>query len=252
MEFNSMSPISTHLLQEFKKAIPPSSGAEISDCQKDQASLIQLTLEDGNIMHLKGRFPGPPATPYEGGVFQVDIILSDNYPFQPPKVKFDTKVYHPNVSSQTGVICLDILKQQWSPVLTISSTLLSVQSLLCTPEPNDPQDAQVASQYLNDHKAFEETARFWTECYAKPETGDFNLNGQLYGSIDSNNNSGSLLSSQTGAKPSVEPVLTAEEIEKRKKVQELVDMGFDANMARTALIKTKWVTEAALETLLDA
>lgn len=110
----------------------------------------------------------------------------------------------------------------------------------------------MASQYLNDHKAFEETARFWTECYAKPEAGDFNLNGQLYGSIDSNNNNSSHHSSQAGAKPSVEPMLTAEEIEKRKKVQELVDMGFDANKARTALIKTKWVTEAALETLLDA
>ncbi|KAG0087442.1 Ubiquitin-conjugating enzyme E2 27 [Podila epicladia] len=178
-------------------------------------------------LHLKGRFPGPPGTPYEGGVFQVDIVLSDNYPFQPPKVKFDTKVYHPNVSSQTGVICLDILKQQWSP------------------------DAQVASQYLNDHKAFEETARFWTDCYAKPEAGDFNLNGQLYGV--NNDINGSQPSSQTGGvRATTEPLLTAEEIEKRKKVQELVDMGFDANMARTALIKTKWVTEAALETLLDA
>ncbi|KAG0026257.1 Ubiquitin-conjugating enzyme E2 1 [Podila clonocystis] len=208
---------------------------------------------DNASVHLKGRFPGPPGTPYEGGVFQVDIVLSDNYPFQPPKVKFDTKVYHPNVSSQTGVICLDILKQQWSPVLTISSTLLSVQSLLCTPEPNDPQDAQVASQYLNDHKAFEETARFWTDCYAKPEAGDFNLNGQLYGSVNNSNNHGSRSAFETGGvRAHTEPLLTGEEIEKRKKVQELVDMGFDANMARTALIKTKWVTEAALETLLDS
>ncbi|KAF9193736.1 Ubiquitin-conjugating enzyme E2 1 [Haplosporangium sp. Z 767] len=118
---------------------------EIADCQRDQASLIDLALvEDGNIMHMKGRFPGPEGTPYEGGMYQVDIILSDAYPFQPPKVKFDTKIYHPNVSSQTGAICLDILKQQWSPVLTISSTLLSVQSLLCTPEPNDPQVTYLA------------------------------------------------------------------------------------------------------------
>ncbi|KAF9414160.1 Ubiquitin-conjugating enzyme E2 1 [Podila epigama] len=220
---------------------------EISDCQKDQASLIQLTLEDGNIMHLKGRFPGPPGTPYEGGIFQVDIVLGDTYPFQPPKVKFDTKVYHPNVSSQTGVICLDILKQQWSPVLTISSTLLSVQSLLSTPEPNDPQDAQVASQYLNDHKAFEETARFWTECYAKPEPGDYNLNGQLYGNANGQSNT------PHGSKTLSAPApLSAEEIEKRKKVQELVDMGFEADKSRTALIKAKWGTEAALEILLDA
>ncbi|KAF8979990.1 Ubiquitin-conjugating enzyme E2 27 [Entomortierella lignicola] len=235
---------------------------------------------------------GPPGTPYEGGMFQVDIVLSDTYPFQPPNVKFDTKVYHPNVSSQTGVICLDILKQQWSPVLTISSTLLSVQSLLCTPEPNDPQDldrlillgnsrvkfsftgvlkeldsphqqmpedAQVASQYLNNHAAFLETARFWTECYAKPEPGDI-----LYGNSSrqfTNGNSSAPASSNHLQPQSIsaiapthvaEPVLTKEEIEKRRKVQSLVEMGFEADRARTFLIRANWNTESALEDLLSS
>ncbi|KAK3839668.1 MAG: putative UBC1-E2 ubiquitin-conjugating enzyme [Linnemannia gamsii] len=234
---------------------------EITDCQRDQSSLIDLQLvEDGNIMHMKGRFPGPPETPYDGGMFQVDIQLSDTYPFQPPKVKFDTKVYHPNVSSQTGVICLDILKQAWSPVLTISSTLLSVQSLLCTPEPNDPQDAQVASQYLNDHAAFEETARFWTECYAKPNPGDrLHPDSKPLGShrsnvsqlASANNHYQSHQSPAFVAAPVPEPVLSKEELAKRHKVQELVEMGFEANRARTFLIRANWQTEAALEDLLN-
>ncbi|KAF9427175.1 hypothetical protein BGZ76_002441 [Entomortierella beljakovae] len=226
---------------------------EIADCQRDQASLIDLRLvEDGNIMHLKGRFPGPPGTSYEGGMFQVDIVLSDTYPFQPPNVKFDTKVYHPNVSSQTGVICLDILKQQWSPVLTISSTLLSVQSLLCTPEPNDPQDAQVASQYLNDHAAFLETARFWTDCYAKPEPGDILYGMNTQQSSNSTGLSGHQQQSALAAPvPIAEPVLTEEEREKRRKVQSLVEMGFEADRARTFLIRANWDTEAALEDLLN-
>ncbi|CAO3566419.1 unnamed protein product [Mortierella alpina] len=235
---------------------------EIADCQRDQASLIDLQVEDGNIMHMKGRFPGPPGTPYEGGMFQVDIVLSDTYPFQPPKVKFDTKVYHPNVSSQTGVICLDILKQQWSPVLTISSTLLSVQSLLCTPEPNDPQDAQVASQYLNDHAVFLETARFWTECYAKPTAEDaLRPNGQHVLSQKGNsiNGPGSASASNYQQQPSLAfvtppaaPVLSQEELEKQRKVQELVEMGFPADRARTFLIRAKWKTEEALEDLLSS
>ncbi|KAF9926979.1 hypothetical protein FBU30_003588 [Linnemannia zychae] len=237
---------------------------EIADCQRDQSSLIDLKLvEDGNIMHLKGRFPGPPETPYDGGMFQVDIVLSDTYPFQPPKVKFDTKVYHPNVSSQTGVICLDILKQAWSPVLTISSTLLSVQSLLCTPEPNDPQDAQVASQYLNDHAAFLETARFWTECYAKPNPGDrLHPDSKLLGSNRQGQNvttGGSNNQHQSQQNPAFmhahvpppEPVLSKEELEKRRKVQDLVEMGFEADRARTFLIRANWQTEAALEDLLN-
>lgn len=81
-------------------------------------------------------------------------------------MKFLTKVYHPNISSASGAICLDILKDAWSPVLTLKSTLLSLQSLLCSPEPNDPQDAEVAKHYTTSKGSFEETARYWTKIYA--------------------------------------------------------------------------------------
>lgn len=81
-------------------------------------------------------------------------------------MKFITKVYHPNISSASGAICLDILKDAWSPVLTLKSTLISLQSLLCSPEPNDPQDAEVAKHYMTSKASFEETARYWTQIYA--------------------------------------------------------------------------------------
>lgn len=93
-------------------------------------------------------------------------MIPESYPFQPVKMKFITKVYHPNVSSASGAICLDILKDAWSPVLTLKSTLISLQSLLCSPEPNDPQDAEVAKHYMTSRSSFEETARYWTRIYA--------------------------------------------------------------------------------------
>ena len=95
-----------------------------------------------------------------------DITIPDNYPFQPVKMKFITKVYHPNISSASGAICLDILKDAWSPVLTLKSTLISLQSLLCSPEPRDPQDAEVAKHYMTSKSSFEDTARYWTMIYA--------------------------------------------------------------------------------------
>jgi len=125
---------------------------------------VEIVQDD--IFHLKGRFPGPQHTPYEGGTFQVDVIIPETYPFKPPIIKFDTNVYHPNISSQTGVICLDILKDAWSPALSIKAAIVSVQALLSSPEPLDPQDAQVANHYLTNRQGFNETAKFWTEVYA--------------------------------------------------------------------------------------
>jgi hypothetical protein len=73
-------------------------------------------------LQLQATIMGPGDSPYSGGVFFVMIQFPPDYPFKPPKVQFQTKVYHPNVNSQ-GSICLDILKEQWSPALTISKVL---------------------------------------------------------------------------------------------------------------------------------
>jgi ubiquitin-conjugating enzyme (huntingtin interacting protein 2) len=144
---------------------------ELHECNKDiEVSGISIKLKEDNnnsLTHLTGTIPGPLATPYEGGNFNIDIVLPDGYPFEPPRMQFATKVWHPNISSQSGAICLDILKDQWSPALTLKTALLSVQALLSAPEPDDPQDAVVAQQYLRDYQTFAATARYWTETFAR-------------------------------------------------------------------------------------
>lgn len=62
-------------------------------------------------------------SPFQGGVFFLSIHFPTDYPFKPPKVNFTTRIYHPNINSN-GSICLDILRDQWSPALTISKGLL--------------------------------------------------------------------------------------------------------------------------------
>lgn len=65
-----------------------------------------------------------------------------------------------------GAICLDTLSTGWSPVLTIKSALISLQSLLSSPEPKDPQDAEVARMLITDPKQYERVARDWAVRYA--------------------------------------------------------------------------------------
>jgi len=143
---------------------------EVHEC--NDGSGVAADLVDGNFTHWKGTIKGPEGTPYEGGTFVVDIQIPASYPFEPPKMRFDTKVWHPNISSANGAICLDILKKEWSPALTLRTALLSLQALLCSPNPDDPQDAQVAGQYKRDKNAFEQTARFWTSAYAGGRKND--------------------------------------------------------------------------------
>ncbi|KAJ3678240.1 hypothetical protein LUZ60_002043 [Juncus effusus] len=143
---------------------------ELVECNRDkQISGVSIALQDGShdLTHLVGSISGPVSSPYEGGTFVIDIRLTSAYPFEPPKMQFVTKVWHPNISSQNGAICLDILKDQWSPALTLKTALLSLQALLSSPAPDDPQDAVVAQQYLRDYAKFVATAQHWTEAFAK-------------------------------------------------------------------------------------
>jgi ubiquitin-conjugating enzyme (huntingtin interacting protein 2) len=112
---------------------------ELQDAQKNtKVQTGEAKIVGDHLRHWKGTIFGPKDTCDEGGTFIVDIEIPNEYPFKPPKMKFDTKIWHPNISSQTGAICLDILKNEWTPALTIRTALISLQALMCAPEPDDP------------------------------------------------------------------------------------------------------------------
>ena len=121
-----------------------------------------------NLGLWEGTIEGPEESPYEGGKFKLEIVFGGEYPFNPPKVKFLTNVYHPNINDK-GEICMDILKGQWSPALTIDKILLSIQALLQDPNPDDPLTAEIAVIYKEKRDLYNETAKLWTEKYAKTE-----------------------------------------------------------------------------------
>lgn len=127
------------------------------------------------------------------------------------QMKFDTKIWHPNMSSQTGAICLDILKDEWSPALTIRTALLSIQALLTAPVPEDPQDAEVARMYLDSITAYNKKAREWTIAFA---------------TLD-------------------------QETKEESLINQLTEMGFEKPKARDTLMRHNWNIEAALAELLQ-
>ena len=118
-----------------------------------------------NIYQWEATIIGPEGTPYHGGIFKLKMDFTTDYPFKAPKCIFLTRIYHPNISS-TGSICLDILKDKWSPSLTITKLLLSICSLLNDPNPNDPLDTDSAKLYRNDKEKFNQTAREFVLTYA--------------------------------------------------------------------------------------
>ncbi|KAF5019096.1 hypothetical protein F66182_8909 [Fusarium sp. NRRL 66182] len=136
------------------------------EADHDSSGVNAHAVAEGNITRLKGTFPAPPDTPYSGGTYQVNIEIPEEYPFKAPFITFDTKIWHPNVSSQTGAICLDTLSSNWSPVQTIKTVLLSLRMLLEFPNPADPQDAEVAKMMIDDPERYALMAHEWAVQHA--------------------------------------------------------------------------------------
>jgi len=189
--------------REFREVI---NSEEILKCK--------IELVDDTYTRLRGEIAGPPDTPFEGGNYKLDIIIPDTYPFNPPKVNFLTKIWHPNISSVTGAICLDILKDQWAAAMTLRTVLLSIQALLSAAEPDDPQDAVVAQQYKENPEIYRRTAKHWAEVYAgAPSSNDQDC---------------------------------------EQKISRLTSMGFTKNQSLVALSTHNWNAERAVESLLNS
>ncbi|ORZ02926.1 ubiquitin-conjugating enzyme/RWD-like protein [Syncephalastrum racemosum] len=138
---------------------------ELAEIALDPPANCSAGPKGDNLYEWVSTIAGPSGSPYAGGVFFLDVHFPQEYPFKPPKVVFRTRIYHCNINSQ-GAICLDILKDNWSPALTISKVLLSICSLLTDANPHDPLVGNIAQEYLNDREEHDRIAREWTKRYA--------------------------------------------------------------------------------------
>lgn len=168
-----------------KTGLPRRIVKETQRLQTEPIAGISCVPFEDNPRHFKVVMAGPGETPYENGVFHLELFLPGEYPMTPPKVRFLTKIYHPNIDG-LGRICLDILKDKWSPALQIGSMLLSIQALLSSPEPDDPlgssffsfffesfnhlpiiyTDANIAEHFKTNPAEATKMAKEWTEKFA--------------------------------------------------------------------------------------
>ena len=138
---------------------------ELNDMIRDPPANCSAGPVGENLYHWQSTIMGPIDSPYEGGVYFLDIHFPADYPFKPPKISFTTKIYHPNINKEGG-ICLDILKTNWSPALTLGKILLSICSLLTDPNPDDPLMPKIAHLYKTNIEEYKCRAALWTRKYA--------------------------------------------------------------------------------------
>ena len=144
--------------KRIKNELDDLNKSPIPNCSAGPINNNDITKWDGTII-------GPEDTPYMNGIFNISIEFTSEYPFKPPRVFFKTKIYHCNINDQGG-ICLDILKNNWSPALNISKLLLSICSLLSEPNPDDPLVPLIAELYKKNRELHDMNAKEYTIKYA--------------------------------------------------------------------------------------
>lgn len=122
--------------------------------QSDPPTGVNAAPLEHNLMVWQCIIFGPDDTVWEGGTFNLMMEFSEDYPNHAPKIRFITKVFHPNVY-QDGSICLDILGNQWSPIYDVAAILTSIQSLLNDPNPASPANSEAAKLYSENRAEYD-------------------------------------------------------------------------------------------------
>ncbi|XP_060963509.1 constitutive photomorphogenesis protein 10-like [Cannabis sativa] len=140
---------------------------EMAELNTDPPLDCSAGTKGDNLYHWVATIIGPQGTPYEGGIYFLDITFPSDYPFKPPKVVFKTRIYHFDVDS-VGNVSLEILKDGWSPALTITKVLIAIRKIFTDPDPcNNPLVPGIAHLYMVDKAKHDKIAAEWTLRFAK-------------------------------------------------------------------------------------
>jgi len=121
---------------------------ELAEAKKFKEPNILLTNLNDDVFIWKGYLFGPDNSPYKDGIFEIKLNLPNNYPMSPPKITFLTKIFHPNINFENGEVCLDILKEQWTPAWTLESACLAILDIMSHPNPDSPLNCDAGRFYF--------------------------------------------------------------------------------------------------------
>jgi len=129
---------------------------------------INYYFNENDITDIQADIEGPTATPYEGGIFRVQIKISNYFPNNAPKGIFLTKIFHPNISEQ-GEICVNTLKRDWdSKNWSLSNLFQVIKCLLIIPFPQSALNEEAGKLFMEDYNQFFKIAKMHTSIHAKP------------------------------------------------------------------------------------
>jgi ubiquitin-conjugating enzyme E2 A len=137
----------------------PQLTSELRELTADPPSGISASPStEDNLFQWNATLIGPDESPWEGGIYTLRLQFPDQYPDKPPRVRFLTEMFHPNIFAD-GSLCLDIIQDKWKPIYTVSSILSSVQSLLCDPNTDSPANVDAAKLYKENKKEYNKRVR---------------------------------------------------------------------------------------------
>ena len=139
---------------------------EMNDLNSSPIEGVTMDIVQDQITNWNVHIQGPAGTPYEGGKFTANIDFSDNYPFKCPKVQFVTKIYHPNVKTDTGEICAQALQNSWVPTLNAQYIIKMLMELITNPNSDNPMEAEISRVLMTNPSKFRDNAKEFTEKYA--------------------------------------------------------------------------------------